>query len=383
MLCREQPRGAPGGRAVTPPDCAAGVPLRSRRPTGREKRGRRPQAHHSLITQMRLPAQEGSRSPAEEGVCGGSRQQGLQGWAAAAPCAPPAPPALCPPPLSGAAGRGAERCCLVPGDGSAVAMEMAVSGGARWGQERDGMPWGHTAAAAWVHPHPRPRAGPWHWGGGSRHPPVRASASALPARACARVCMHGCMQACGCAAERACACKRVCVRERACTAAGARGHAGQRWGGCVALPARGRGWRARCGQGEGMHHPTDHLMQRLPEPAGCWRAVRRGRAGTAVESCRQGSCSYPACNCLRLPAGLGAAGAALQQGSNLQPPALLLERIHPGNVQGRPRLQPVCAPLCHWHAVPAQPALVLCLSFPIPAVLAGSQAGGCRGQAPC
>lgn len=182
------------------------------------------------------------------------------------------------------------------------------------------------------------------------------------------------MQACGCAAERACACKRACVREHACTAAGACGYTGQRWGGCVALPVQGRGWRVRCGQGEGLHHPTDHLRQWLLEPAG------RSRAGTAVENCRQGPCSCPACGywpawpVQEQPCSRGAT-------SSLQPCSW--KGSSPGNAQGRPRLQPMRAPLCCRRAVPAQPASVPCLSFPISAVLAVSRAGGHRGQAPC
>lgn len=149
-----------------------------------------------------------------------------------------------------------------------------------------------------------------HWGGGSGHPLVPASTWALPAHGCARVCVHGCTQACGCAAERACACKRVCAR------ASVRARRREWWGGCVALPVRDRCWRARCGQGEGMRRPTDHLVQRLPEPAGRWRAVHRGGAGTAVESRRQLVC------CLQPPAAPGRLGGCRSSpATGEQPPA--------------------------------------------------------------
>lgn len=167
----------------------------------------------------------------------------------------------------------------------------------------------------------------------------------------------------------------VSVRERACVHGGGSGGVGA--------------WRCLCGTGAGgrdVGRARGCVAPRTTSCSGCQsRQVAGGlciAAGPGRQSRAVGS-SCAVCNRLRLLAGLVGAGAALQQGSNLQPPVLLLEGIHPGNAQGRLRLQPVCAPLCRPPAVPAQPVPVLCLSFPISAVLADSWAGGCHGRAPC
>lgn len=225
------------------------------------------------------------------------------------PVPPPALLALCPPThtLSGVAGHGAGRCRLVPwgqlccghGNGSEQRGQMGSGTGGQALGTRGRSSLGPSSSS------PLSRA--QHCGGGSGHPLVPASTWALPAHGCARVCVHGCTQACGCAAERARARERVCARASV---------RARRWGGCVALPVRDRGWRARCGQGEGMHRPTDHLVQRLPEPAGRWRAVRGGGAGTAVEGCRQLVC------CLQPPAAPGRLGGCRSSpATGEQPPA--------------------------------------------------------------